>query len=812
MTAPPANPSRERSVPPGALDGVDSAADGYPIGLPPFNGIGDDPSMHGQAIAYLARIGEESKNDSEEFVTQAVENAKFYRWGQANAPIGDEIVANDIQTAILSITDIQTRDAYAIFIRPVQVRDKAQAFWIGPADVNGRVSMAFPGLPPGLGMEPAIDPMTGQPAMQMAVDPMTGQPAVDPMTGQPAMQPVMQEVQRRDTPLDEIVAYQVRKLAASGAFPAEWLFVLDHKAVADVYQTIFDVFWKEDKLDEFVWENQLKTNVYGYQTSYYGWDADRKRHVVRDISIVQARLDPNAEGSNFELQNDPGYEVVYDVDEAKALWPQLAPLIEQYAREGSPQRTDSYSQFGVASDRNFRRRTVTFLVHWFRNQPMPMSPDEAVKAGHVYDDGMGNYRSTRVEEQPDAGIEPDGAGGGQSLLGDAGTGVGGGEGLEAAGGSPVAPAPVGGLPQAATGGDASGADPAGIGADGANGDDPLHERPVAPPPAWPDTTGIRQVATIAQTQRVVQDIRCEHWDIPMLLNVCIPIPGKPYGQGLPEKLKGLQAADIRLLNAVVTYAETFANPGSVIPQSVADALKAKLKRTHVDPTETLIAPDNLFERFGEKMISWFQPPPLPPAVTDAMAMIDSRMKETSGHPEVMSGTAPSPTSSGRMVEALQAGAAGQFGFLAKSTLRNVERIANLMHYTHLWRLELPDMVEIYGRIPPEIMQLVIDKARACRWDNVVDANGSAGGQRRQKLQEAMSLFAAVSAGTGEPAMPLKLLRDAAGIDDEEASLAYRNELQLAAPQAAPGQPGQPQQEQPGGAPGESESDTQESFA
>jgi hypothetical protein len=53
-------------------------------------------------------------------------------------------------------------------------------------------------------------------------------------------------------------------------------------------------------------ENLLKTNIYGYQTSYYSWDVRQKKHVVRDVSIKQAFLDPKVEGSNFDLQNCPG--------------------------------------------------------------------------------------------------------------------------------------------------------------------------------------------------------------------------------------------------------------------------------------------------------------------------------------------------------------------------------------------------------------------------------------------------------------------------------------------------------------------------
>lgn len=766
----PAHPSQERAVPRGALDDVDADAGEYNAQLPPFGSIGEDASTHGQACAYLTRIGEESKQDLDDggHLVQAEENAKYYQWGQAEPPDPERVVANDIQPAVVSITDMQTRDAYSIFIRPVQTRDVPQVYWLGPP-VDARVAMLFPGLPPGLGMEPVIDPLTGGAMMEeMPADPMTGQQPADPLTGGAALQPVMQPQQRRDTPLDPVTAFLLRRMLAQGLFPAEWLYVLDDKAVADVYQTVFDIFWKQDKLDDFLYEHQLKANVFGWQTGTYGWDEQRQRHIVRDISIKQARLDPNAEGSSFELQNDPGYEVVYDLDEAKALWPQLADLIEEYAREGSPQRTDSYSEFGAASDRHFKRRTVTFLVHWFRNQPMPMTEQEAVAAGHVTEqDGVyystqaqetGNGEVPDVQQGGDSGSAQQGGAGVSVPSDQAGSALDGGNGAEDTQGIPAA-------------------------TEGSPGELPT---PVRPVPSWPMTTGIRQVATIAQTQRIVQDIRCEHWDVPMFLTPCIPLPSRPYGQGLPEKLRGLQQADTRLLNSSVKYAEAFAIPGCLIAQSVASALPGGLKRMHIDPTETLVCPDHILEKGGDKAIVWFQPPPLPEAVVGVMEMIDARVKQVSGHPEVMQGVAPSPTSSGKMVQALQAGAAGQFGYLAKATLRTVERIANLMHYTHLWRLPLADMVSLYGRLPEELMALVVERAQKGRWDNQVDANGSAGGQRNKKLQEAMALFGARS-GTGEPAMPLRLLRDAAGIDDEEASLAYRNELQTAAPAMQPGQ-------------------------
>jgi hypothetical protein len=76
-----------------------------------------------------------------------------------------DVVANDIQTQILSITDLQTREPFAIFIRPVQTRDKSPDVLDRPAGrPDGRRDDRAPAS--GLGMEPVIDPLTGQPMMQ----------------------------------------------------------------------------------------------------------------------------------------------------------------------------------------------------------------------------------------------------------------------------------------------------------------------------------------------------------------------------------------------------------------------------------------------------------------------------------------------------------------------------------------------------------------------------------------------------------------------------------------------------------------------
>lgn len=705
-----ANPqSQEQVVPPGAMDNVN--AENLNIDLPPFGTISDDLSTHSQAWNYLSFFARESHDgDWDEGIKDAASNAKIYEDGYDPKPGDDAVTANEIQGIVVAITDIQTREPLTVIIKPVETRGKPEVYWIGPP-VDAQVAM-LTGLPIGLGMTQV--PMS---------DPMTGQQAIDE-TGQPVMG--MAPAQTYD-PLDEMTSFIVRRAASTGTFPIEWLCVLDDKLLADIYQTVFDLMWMESGIDDFIYSNVLMTNIYGYQTAYYGWDARTKLHIVDNISIKEVYLDRSKmELDRMRMQM---FEMVMNVDQAKAFYPQLTNLIEAYARKGTPRRIDSYTDFGIGNDRDFKHRTVTLRTAFVGNQELPMTEVEAMDKGLVF----------RMQAQD----------GSQELhLSDSGW-------------------------QHTTGADAMGN---------------VQEDGTLPPGQWPTTIGIRQLATLNETQRIVQDIRCEHACAPLLLNVSIPLPGKPEGQGIPKKLKSMQAADIRLLTAMVRYAESFANPGSIIPESVAQALETGMKRAFIDPTISMRAPDNLIEKFGEKCVLWFKPPPMPDAVPQTIELMRQKRQESSGRPDAAQGISPTENASGRMVEALQQGATSQFGFQAQWTRKMVQRLARLMHYSHLWRLDLQDMMKIYSRLPEPIMEKAIEKARMGKWDIAADVSNGTAGMSDKKLKRAVALFNARSQ-TGEPAMSLTTFREELGLDAEQESVRWRQEQGMVGS-------GQPQQQQP----------------
>src|SRR4051812_27243296 len=79
--------------------------------LPPIGCDYSDDSVHSQACVHLTKVRKDSRTwmQNECIVENAVRNAKVFRYGKESAATNGEAIANDIQTTVMSISDIQTR-------------------------------------------------------------------------------------------------------------------------------------------------------------------------------------------------------------------------------------------------------------------------------------------------------------------------------------------------------------------------------------------------------------------------------------------------------------------------------------------------------------------------------------------------------------------------------------------------------------------------------------------------------------------------------------------------------------------------------
>jgi hypothetical protein len=737
--------------------------------LPDFGQISASPASHEEVVSHLTDLARESRASRDKWASQADKNNIVYLHGEYPAPPATKRVINPIQNAILADVVIQTREKIGVTLEPVETGDPGEIYLADPA------------------MQP-VDPLTGQatpidPAIVQAMQqpqPVTdelGQPMMDEM-GQPMAQP--------------------------GAPDAAFIKV-DDKLSAEVWQAVFDRMWKRSKVDGWVKRSLTSNEIHGWMVALYEWDDDGRRHRLRPMSVWQAYLDPTEE--SLDEMSYAGIDVVLDADEAIKLYPTFAAQIREMAKDGQPSKPDSESTLGRA-DMDYERKVVTLRVFWLRNQPFPMSEDEAVQSGRVeqrevfdVSSGIGTAAGSMVERleasagsqmDPAGDVDPAGGDGlalaqqrevmdvgiGQPLPADQGaeTPAGPAEGQSGAGGDPSGAIAVreGGAIDDGVSGQLGTAPPPGAEAGGLYPVprlayfSPGTDAEVTPDsPDWPTRFGIRQLTVIESV--VVDDRECEHADIPLLHNVNRPIPGRPWGIGEPAFLMNAQKAYNSLVDGMVEYAEFFKNPASAAPESVAARLEKEFGTAHVDPGTMLRIPDELLMN-GQKLgdfYAFYQPPPISDAPMQMSELLKRQINEQSGHTDAIRGILPSAQTSGKAVELLQESGTSMIQHKSQATEAMIERLANLMHFSHVWRLELPEIRQIVSKYPDYVLEAVIRRGRQSEWDISVEVASGTGAVIAAKKQEAVQAFQVRDPATGEPLQGIETTRQALKIDHIE---------------------------------------------
>jgi hypothetical protein len=318
-------------------------------------------------------------------------------------------------------------------------------------------------------------------------------------------------------------------------------------------------------------------------------------------------------------------------------------------------------------------------------------------------------------------------------------------------------------------------------------------------PLWPTRLGIRQIVGIVGESSggaIVSDGACPFYDIPLLLNVDIPLADdSPFGIGEPQRLKGLQNAESRTLTAMVEHAEYFAHPIAVIPQSVADQLAKEYGSAVVNPGTTLVMPDDLFRTMGGQAHNITQAPPMSTALPTVFETCKAVLQEQSGHTESMRGIS-NGQDSGKKVELLQSAGSSLMGFKAKKTAHMVRRLVMLQVHELVRRLSVEDLMRIVSRYPKHIVELVKERALSIEWDVKVSVQAGSGIQI-QKAQLAMLQYQSQLIGK-------QSARERMGLDHAHEEQRQDGELAKMARMGVTESPGEPGQEK--GQPGEKKQD------
>lgn len=572
----------------------------------------------------------------------------------------------------------------------------------------------------------------------------------------------------------------------AGIVPPEILIEVSDRTAAESLQTIFDAQWEGHDCQLAFGENVLNKNIFGIQSTLYEFDDDLKRHILTNVHVKQVFYDPIRTDLN-RMQY-----VIYDEpissDEALSLYPWLKEDIDAHFKEGQPLRPGAGNYSPALQYQQAFLREMGYLRHaWIRSQPYPMTPEEAEAAGHISITEVPDEQLGLGEKDRTAGPRnqrPISAG---SSSGDLGSQVSSGEhsvletgslGEEDQAGSPAMEAVPPLVPtRTAFIHGATGAELTPILPDG------------KPHPQWPNRYGIRQLRIIAG--KCVDDRECEFADIPMPLNVNLPVPYSPYGMGEPDRLEGLQMALNYVLSAIVTHQRYNAYPPEVVAESIVAMMDEALKTCRSKPGQRISVPEAALQAVNydvTKLITHLDAAAIPADFWKLLQFLVDTIDKEGNQSDVMSGNA-APGWSGDAIASLQNAASQVIKAKSMKTEFYLRDIARLMAHSIINRMGPADWAKYCSKYPIEAMEALHSKAKTLECDISVQIQSGSGAAKQSMTN---NLIAARQNGVGisDPEIMERL-----GVDPDiqvSRQADYERHRQAAMPQlpaAAQPQPG-----------------------
>jgi hypothetical protein len=708
------------------------------IPLPSIQPVGfiDNEADHKGMWQYMSLLALEDSSDRDNYIKIAEISTTVFNWGDWPKPAIDAMQVNQIKNDTEAITKTTFREPVAFEITCSDTGPYAPCFWAGP---------------PEIGMQLGLMPE------QLGIDPLTGQPG---------------QIQ----PLSQMQGYQLTQIMAQAQYPSDWLVHADKRTVSAIYQTYFDGVWTDPQFNGQQWATRfgLDCNTQGWNTAIYEW-RDDTGDVIIPLSIKQCYLDRQQTFIN-KMQHVMA-DLVLDVTYAKQQFPWIAEQIDKYKQKGgmTPIPIDGNTRWGLRDNALFQRDIVTMRIGWFRDQPMPLTPQEAIDGGHVQPQAV--YGETAGGNSP--------------------------EGLEVGGDPNSQGQPVG--PDAGSGGGNLPTTSGYTTADGSPVTEPTKGSPIDP--NWPMRTCTRFVIAIAGN--IVSDMPNDHWDIPVLHLVARPVTNTPFGVGIPFLCWQVQKARTQGIADTGTHLEFYAKPMVAGPTDVLESLGTNAKGIFCAPNAILKISPNYLQN-GRKITDVVQiinPPPMPTGTLQALPILENVQTQLSGNVAPLRGDVPDgDQSSGKKLMALQEAAINQV-----NTGDDVEccfqRLGMHMQHAHVHFASADQVYSHYRKIPKPILEYIHTQiAPTLKWECKVTVATGAGAMIQRRRQEALAYNAAVDPLTLKPHLDQQSTREILDIDNEEveerqqAAVAERAMMEAQAAQSTqkPGEKkpsnGQPQQQ------------------
>ena len=689
--------------------------------IPPIGMAG--PNDHALFANVRTRLAVESKNERDKFVRIRNACINIFNYGDytstvtgAAPPDDDKFIINQAQGDLIGIKDTMFREPVQIEIAAEDDGSEVLAYyWNGP----DQTQQPMTGVDPETGQTISQTGPTGQPMMQTVPSSMMygAPPSVpDPVTGEMIAQP-----------LDEQHAQQ---LLASG-IPESWIISVDNKTVSDVEQLEFDSFWRKAFMDEWLDQFTLTTLKGGWNTGLYQHDPE-EGHKLFNIPVTNCFPDPTKQ---FVWQWE--YCVVHWVlrlNVAQRLFPQYSQLLADRSQIGQPKRVDALTEMGYQYDRDWQSRTVTLSITYMADQPIPMTPEEAINGGHV---------TSQPQPQPPSGGGLPSEGVSQVVSG------------PGAGGDPAdgTPNPTGDSSPEVTPNSAatqpypspppSGPSPMGIAS--AQSQQPaapvymMHGTPVEQSgPQWPMRYTLRQFVML--DEMLIEDDECPWPYIPITHATCIPIEDSPYGFSPLWKMRFSQRSDSQMAEAISRNCKFIGNPASWAHEGVKQRMKKELQTAFIEPDMMIGLVADEFDPSGKPKIGFIEVPMMNENHVEGRQQMQNDRKELGGYTDALKGVPVTSDAPAELQRETQQAASGVVASISKHLQGSFKHLATLqlhaiLHYTPFD--EIYRRCKKYRRDVLAAIHLV--HAPQITWKIDAMLSSGSGSQQNQRRQDLLAL-------------------------------------------------------------------------
>ena len=547
------------------------------------------------------------------------------------------------------------------------------------------------------------------------------QPPVNP-DGSPAGEPMQFTALER---LSDDLPPQVL-----GLIPIEKRYHVCTETVIEYLQQQFDLQRRRSRMNQTIRWVEFYKLLWPLTMGLFEWDdvLDQPRwHILPPHQWL-----PHGQVEDVQDMVYCRLDYPMDSEQAKRYYPDIAAEIDKAASRSIDQATGSYGYSSVYLNTAYERPMVTAVKTWLRNQPFPMTPEEALDMHLV----------VRDPPLPAPGSEPP-----PPVLGEDG--------------QPV-PEPEPRYLHPQTGEDITPQIEAGDDGQGLNGRTIYHAH-------WPRKIVTRYWTTIKG--KVVKDVVSPHWDgLPIFLNRHTSYPNRPYSQPMTCSGKTLQR-DMNQLHAdKLEHLHHYRAPIGFVTAQFMESVSPPIRNATLTPgkfyTITMPAGSNPDMLDINKHITWVKPPDMPAGLPIESQAMRKTWDDVMGHTMTGSGSPPPGVTAASAIAQLQSAGEASASATALYSEECCYRMGMLLLHGIVNFMRDESMFAANRSVPIEIVRGHIRPwAKAMTLDMEVSL-ANAGGM--VKAQHDAQVRADVQARTadGSPLIDVETAREDIGYDND----------------------------------------------